>query len=317
MVESFEAENIELVQSRGMDSSDQTTERAFGDDDIGMKSTLRLPPKFLPPRSQRNFSLSIVIPSLSTIFALVSLSVFLSKLHLLLPDKTSYGDNNDISCDLTVGNVSAAEKAFTIDLRSQLKLSFATAKFIDVVWDLVIGQGGRLLLAWISYSVFMDGLARMMETSAVSYQLYASMVFETSSLFSTWYSLRAVSTGHGWRGRAFLTWFGFATMYVLGSPTLMSAATGYLNPSRIIYRTEDNRYIPADSDSLRHCFQFANAHLVGLQDGDIAQGRLLYIGGRAPNSRSKLDTVFYDMLSDYAYIGKSPFYILSLSSSNL
>ena len=86
MGNSFEAENIELVQSRDMGASDQSTERAFDDDNIGMKSTLRLPPKFLPPRSQHNFSLSVVIPSLSTIFALVSLSVFISQLHRLLPD---------------------------------------------------------------------------------------------------------------------------------------------------------------------------------------------------------------------------------------
>lgn len=280
-----------------------------------MTSTLRLPPKLLPPRSRLSFSLSLVVPSLFTAFALVSLSVFLSQLHRLLPNKgygPSFNYTHQISCDLVAANASALEKAFTIDLRSQLHLTFATAKFIDVVWDLVIGQGGRLLLAWISYVVFMDGLARLMEISAVSYQLYASIVFETFSLFSIWYSLRAVSACRGWRSRAFLTWFGFATMYVLGYPTLMSAATGYLNPSSTIFLSEDQGMIPADSNELRWCFRIANAHLIGLQDDYIVQG--LPRIGHAEFNR-KLDTLFYDMLKGYNYIGKSPFYILTFESN--
>lgn len=283
MASSSDDGNYELVQAQDAGSSP----RGFMDDDIYTKPTLRLPPKLLSPRRRRDFASSFITPTSIAVFFLVALSVLLSQISRLLPDMHPHSSNtayfpealpmpqlkvSPISCDLISATASAFEKAFTIDLRSQLHLSFATAKFIDVVWDLVIGQGGRLLLAWISYIVFMDGLARLMETSAVSYHLYASIVFETSSLTATWYALKAVSTGHGWRGRAFFAWFGFATLYVLGYATLMSAATGYINPSNIQYRMPDNSLVAPDSEKLQHCLQLLNGSAVGLTDGEVVPG---------------------------------------------
>ena len=275
--------NYELVQEQDASSSPG----AFTDDDIYTKPTLRLPPKLLPPRRHRDVALSFITPISITAFFLVALSVLLSQISRLLADIKTHSvgsilfteavsikrlQTSPISCDLISPTASAFEKAFTIDLRSQLHLSFATAKFIDVVWDLVIGQGGRLLLAWISYVVFMDGLARLMETSAVSYQLYASSVFETTSLITTWYALKAVATGHGWRGRAFFAWFGFATLYVMGYSTLMSAATGYINPSNIRYRMRDDSLVAPDSEKFQHCLRINNGSAVGLADFEVVPG---------------------------------------------
>ena len=177
-----------------------------------------------------------------------------------------------ISCDLITANANIFEKIFTIDLRSQLHLSFSVAKFVDVVWDLAIGQGGRLLMTWISYIVFMDGLTRLMETSTIPYQIYASFVFETSTFISIWYSLKTLFTNHGWRGRAFLTWFGLATMYVFGYSTLMSAATGYLNPSNVKYLVGDSVFISPDSDELTHCLQIRNTPVSRVIDAHVVQG---------------------------------------------
>lgn len=177
-----------------------------------------------------------------------------------------------ISCDLITANVSAFKKVFTLDFRSQLHLSFAVAKFIDVVWDLAIGQESRFLTTWISYIVFMNGLARLMKTSTIFYQLYASIVFENSTLTSIWYSLKAVFTSHGWRGRAFMTWFGLATMYVFVYSTLMFAATGYLNPSNVRYRARDNVFISSDSDELTRCLQIQNTSVSKVVDAYVIQG---------------------------------------------
>lgn len=284
MAGSSDDDNYELVRAQEVGSSSS----ASADDNIGTKPTLRLPPKLLPRRRHRDFALSLVTPTLITIFSLAALSALLSQLWRLLPDIEMDGEDmvistqpylhiapvpaSPISCDLITANASAFEKVFTIDLRSQLQLSFATAKFIDVVWDLVVGPGGRLLLVWISYIVFVDGLARLMEASAVSYQLYALIMFETSSLISTCHSFKAVSTGDGWRGRAFFAWFGLATMYVLGYSTLISAATGYINRSNIRYRMEDNSLITPDSEHLTHCLQIINEPALGLKDICIIPG---------------------------------------------
>lgn len=289
MAESFENGDDELVPAKPMDSSQST----IGDDMVSTTTIWTLPPKAFPGRSRVDFCRPIVYASLLTAFSLTTLLVLLIQIRSFLPNKDMPSSpasvplvnkytglngwwyrpwSNTISCDLVSANASAFEDAFTIDLRSPLRLSFAKAKLIDVVWDLVFGQGGRLLLAWISYDVFMDGLTRLMETSAVSYQLYASIVFETSSLASTWCSLRAVFTARGWRGQAFLAWFGLATLYVLGYPTLMSAATGYLKPSDIRYRVLNDILVPPDSNELTHCLQIHNAPALGLDDGYIVVG---------------------------------------------
>ena len=72
-------------------------------------------------------------------------------------------------------------------MRGATHLTFTQAKAIDVIWQLFVGAGGRVVMAWIAYKVFMDGLARQLEGTPMSYQLYASMIFDTNSLFSVWY----------------------------------------------------------------------------------------------------------------------------------
>lgn len=284
-------ENYQLVQAKQIDSS----QKLVRNDIISTKLKWKLPPKHLTARSQISFSLSIVIPSMITALFLITLMVLLIQMRLFLPNTeiNSYSwvdvplgyesrlynsvlirrlSESPISCDLITANASVFEKVFTIDLRSQLHLSFAVAKFVDVVWNLAIGQRSRLLMTWIFYIVFMNGLARLMETATIFYQLYASIVFETSTFISIWYSLKAVFISHGWRGRAFLTWFGLATMYVFEYSTLMSAATGYLNPSNIRYRAGDNVFISPDSDELTHCLQIRNTSMNRVVDAYVVQG---------------------------------------------
>lgn len=294
IAESSENGDYQLARDQQVDSSQST---------VGTKPTWTLPPKALPTRGRLKFFRSIFFASLITAFSVATLLVLLSRIRSLLPDRGYYLGYNIVSCDLISANASSFEDFFTIDLRSSLQLSFATAKFIDVVWDLVIGQGGRLLLAWISYGIFMDGLTRLMETSAVSHQLYVSIVFETSSLVSTWRSLKAVSTGHGWRGRAFLAWFGLATLYILAYPTLMSAATGYLKPSDVRYRVQKDTLISPDSKNLTACIQIHNAPAIGLDDGYIVLGPPLNERPYASIQRLKSNYTFFYMFVEIG--GKS------------
>lgn len=291
---SLDSGNDDLVQSSEAGSHQQS----FADDEFCKTLTWRLPPKQLLPRSRRRFPRDQIFPILLFASVVVALPTLLSQLGRLnqhlhndksIPIFSTLPKAAMSSCDLIWPTGSAFEKAFTIDLRSNLHLSFATAKSIDVIWDLIVGQGGRLFLAWISYVVFMNGLARLMETSAISYQLYASLVFETSSLIATWQSLKAVS-GHGWRGRAFFAWFGFATIYVLAYSTLISAATGYINYSTIRFRMSDMSLITPTSDELQNCLILPYGSLVGLADNDAVVGPSIYIGSVSlPSSSSYID----------------------------
>lgn len=249
---------------------DTSSERGLAASHI-VKPTTKLPARTLPGRRHIYFGFGVAI--LITAVALTAFSLILRNIPYWLPASSGLyiNEQSGISCDLFSINDSMVEKAFKIDLRSSTHFSFAAAKGIDVAWDLFVGQGGRLLLASISYIVFMDGLTRLLETSAVSYQLYATMVFDNSSLRSAWSSLKAIFTGHGWRGRAFLAWFFVASIYVLGFPALMSAATGYVSPSTAGIRLPDQTVLSSTSSEIVNCYDIAelismigNSSLIGL-----------------------------------------------------
>ena len=78
----------------------------------------------------------------------------------------------------------------------------------------------------------MDELVCLMESTPISYELYIHTVFDTTSLIAVWKSLKALSKYGSWRTRVFIVWFSLATTYILAFPTLMGAATGYVNPSK-------------------------------------------------------------------------------------
>ncbi|MCJ1265185.1 hypothetical protein MMC22_005060 [Lobaria immixta] len=238
-----------------------------------VKPTTLLPARTLPGRRCKDFRFGIV--ALSTAITLIAFPLILHSIPYSLPPREStlfIDDESANSCDLDYGNNTKMEKAFTINLRSSTHFTFATAKGVDVMWDLFVGQGGRLLLAWISYIVFMDGLTRLLEASSVSYQLYAAMVFDTTSLWSTWSTFKAIFTGHGWRGRAFLAWFFVASIYVLGFPALMSAATGYVSPSTTGLRMPDQTFVSFTSREIVNCFNITNGALFGLKNEALIFG---------------------------------------------
>lgn len=225
-----------------------------------VKPTIGLPAKTLPLHG--SYLGFCAMATFTTAFLVCSYLVLCS-IHNWQPDRDSLTLDVDnifsTACDLITSNSSFIENVFAIDLRVPREFSFGTAKGVDVVWDFSVGQGGRLLLAWISYKVFMDGLARLMETSPVSYQLYAKMVFETTSLSTTWHCARAVFTRHGWRGRAFLAWFIVATVYVLGFSTLMSAATGYVGSTTAAFLMHDKDFVSTGSSQISNCYNITPA----------------------------------------------------------
>jgi hypothetical protein len=162
-------------------------------------------------------------------------------------------------------------------MRGATHLTFAQAKAIDVIWQLSVGAGGRFVMAWVAYKVFMDGLTRQLERTPVSYRVYASMTFDTNSLFSVWYALTAVYYSRGWRSKTFLAWFCLSTVYILGFPTLISATAGYLTPSIAGFKMRDNTFLTSDSSNLTSCFNVSGGALIGLQNGTIVQGPPVHI----------------------------------------
>ena len=235
-------------------------------------SISRLPAKSLPLRSTTHVVRILFWSGALASALIIGLSILTSHISHFLPDTDVLPLTSSISCDLSTNQDGALQNAFTLNLRGATHLSFTEAKAIDVIWQLFVGAGGRFWLAWISYKVFMDGLTRLVEHSPISYKLYASLTFSTTTLQSTYQALKGVFFTKGWRGKLFLLWFGFSTIYVLGFPTLMSATAGYVSPSTAGYNMSDGVFLTPDSDVLTTCFVVNYGVLIGQQNGTIANG---------------------------------------------
>ena len=259
-------ETYELVEHRENSSDgfplDGSSDGTFA------QSTRALPPKTIRRyRTKRSIIINSTI--VSVLIVVFGLLIWISE--ILIPRSDGVSVTSDDSCDLATAN-GGMQSAFTINLRCQGHLNFVEAKTIDVVWDLFVGQGGRALIGWISYKVFMDGLLRVMEQSTVSYALYASMAFEPNSLMSIWNSMRALSKTKGWRSKALIVWFSVSTIYVLAFSTLISAGSGYVTPSSAGFMMYDGSFVTAGSDTLTACFNLTDGALIGRLNGTIVPG---------------------------------------------
>ncbi|KAF2250987.1 hypothetical protein BU26DRAFT_562948 [Trematosphaeria pertusa] len=112
-------------------------------------------------------------------------------------------------------------------------MTFTQVKVIDIAWDLCVGRGGQLLLAWVNYRVLNEWLLYHMEMHLTSYKMYTAVAFETTTL-STLGVLGKEFLAFGQKSwKRFFRWLAvlcmlLATLYVLAFPTLMAAMTGYI-----------------------------------------------------------------------------------------
>lgn len=112
-------------------------------------------------------------------------------------------------------------------------MTFTQVKVIDIAWDLLVGRGGQMGLAWVNWIVFNEWLVFHLERWTASYKLYSTTALQTTS-----WSMLGVAAKEflcfGERSWArFFRWLAMAsmfvsTLYVVAFPTLMAAMTGYI-----------------------------------------------------------------------------------------
>ncbi|KAI4906904.1 hypothetical protein J4E90_010107 [Alternaria incomplexa] len=112
-------------------------------------------------------------------------------------------------------------------------LTFTQVKVIDVAWDLIIGRGGQLLLAWVNYRVFNEWLVYHMEMHHTSYKLYAAVAFETTTMATLGVLGKEFLAYGACTWKRLFRWLAIfsmllSTLYVIAFPTLMAAMTGYI-----------------------------------------------------------------------------------------
>ncbi|KAJ4351316.1 uncharacterized protein N0V89_006655 [Didymosphaeria variabile] len=112
-------------------------------------------------------------------------------------------------------------------------MTFTQVKVIDITWDLLVGRGGQMLLAWVNYRVFNEWLLYHMELHRTSYKMYTSVAFQTTTLGTLGVLAKEWLAFGETNWRRFFRWLAMlcmvlGTLYVLAFPTLMAAMTGYI-----------------------------------------------------------------------------------------
>jgi len=151
--------------------------------------------------------------------------------------------------------MSKVEAQFDIDLVLVEGLSFTQAKTIDLVWDIVVGHGGRFLHGWIIYHVACKTITWILEYSAMPYWVLLDTLFRPESLSSLRSLVVSSFTGEQRRTATLKTLLlAFSGGHVLFFGTLWSAATGYKTPSLDFFTMPDKSWVVKTNDSLRMCW---------------------------------------------------------------
>ena len=127
---------------------------------------------------------------------------------------------------------------FQINARSGV-ISFASAKGIDIAYDLVVGQGLRLCLALLAWRVYGEAVIRIMEENAVPYELLASVAVSGTfdTILGIYKTLRRTKSR---RARSIVVWMFLSIAYLVFFPTLISAGTSYVAVSQKAVRLINN-----------------------------------------------------------------------------
>jgi hypothetical protein len=124
-------------------------------------------------------------------------------------------------------------------------MTFTQVKVIDIAWDLLVGRGGQMGLAWVNWVVFNEWLVFHLERWDTSYKMYSTVALQTTSWTMLGVAAKEFlcfgekSWARFFRWLAMFSMF-ISTLYVLAFPTLMAAMTGYITTYEPYF--EDNNH---------------------------------------------------------------------------
>ncbi|KAH4191342.1 hypothetical protein HBH42_123790 [Parastagonospora nodorum] len=183
-------------------------------------------------------------------------------------------------------------------------MTFTQVKVIDIAWDLVVGRGGQLGLAWVNYRVFNEWLVGWMEGQGVGWRMYAGVAFETTGLgaLGIW-GKEMLASGKGverkrwWKRWLAMVSMFLSTFYVLSFPTLMAAMTGYIATSEPYLEDSEGNLIAFEkidpviyvvNDAAR--IGYEKPLVVGLKDVDMTEAVESYISAITSNDSIPSDS---------------------------
>ncbi|KAF8855998.1 hypothetical protein BDZ45DRAFT_675796 [Acephala macrosclerotiorum] len=107
------------------------------------------------------------------------------------------------------------------------QLTYAQAKAIDLIWNMLVGRGVQTFLVYISCKVFYAALMFMSERRPVNYELFMAMSMTPTASNGILPMLKSVIINSDLKSRAMLLWLLGTTVYIALSPTFIDALSGY------------------------------------------------------------------------------------------
>lgn len=112
-------------------------------------------------------------------------------------------------------------------------MTFTQVKVIDIAWDLMVGRGLQMALAWVNWTVFNEWVVYHAERWRTGYKMYTAVALQTTSWTMMGVAAKEFLCFGERTWARFFRWLAMfcifiSTLYVLAFPTLMAAMTGYI-----------------------------------------------------------------------------------------
>jgi hypothetical protein len=152
-------------------------------------------------------------------------------------------------------------------------LTYAQAKAIDEVWNVVVGRGGQVLASLLLYRVFRLYATNTLTRQPAPYRTALALEYSPSSLDSL---QQYIKESRPFAGRKAYSIFAAVMLivsagFVLALPTWLSAVTGYSAHAVPMFPWTNGTYLP--SEKLQGCWVvLENATRVGLNDETCVPG---------------------------------------------
>ncbi|GAW22601.1 hypothetical protein ANO14919_121430 [Xylariales sp. No.14919] len=195
-------------------------------------------------------------PILTTLAFLVGSVVFIILSQVVQAKRSPLGQqvSSSLSPSCTDFGDSVEEQRFALDL-AYGNFTFTQAKIIDVTWDTVVGQGGRLLHGWILYRCIIYPLLILaMEISTVTYPYYTTFSFSKASFETLAQLLKTLHLTRSWSVLLCTILLIYSLTYTLFFSLIWGTATGYLSLSHKLYAMPGGDIIPLTSEDLSLCW---------------------------------------------------------------
>jgi hypothetical protein len=312
------------------DSSPEETKSLTEENELEIASLRNRP---LPWSKWRNFITHFVTATIG-IGSLAAVCTFGNTAYWEAHDAISRGTSiDDGFCDIQTA--SHGSQKLVIDILVFQNLSFSEAKGIDLVWDMLIGQGGRFILAYLlARFVVADSLIWTMERTNIPYHYYTNFSFSTVSFVSISSAVQILFKKRDWRLVLTALWMVFAVGHIMAFPTIWSAATSYAAPSERRYEVPDGTLVPINSSDLTLCFTTQDERVrdMGWEKGHVEigpsfaiisdqleyWGNIFEFGGRKVSSEDELRYLpedFFTIINIFHYNVSANYRALTICKS--